>query len=157
MKVKRGWIYVWIVCLCGLVALTNLGGIAQNAVHAQADDPGLPPRPTVPTPTPASKSKSVTGAGIELWVTSSTSPLYAVVQWQDGLGEWHDVEGWRGRVEDGHVLWFVSKDHFGQGPFRWLLYQDAAAPAASALATSESFDLPDKPNMVVRVRVTAEP
>ena len=52
----------------------------------------------------------------------------------------------------GYVLWFVSEDHFGQGPFRWLLYQ-----GEETLATSDPFNLPDKPSVMVQRRVTVEP
>ena len=96
----------------------------------------LPTRPE-DVPTPESRPPKA-GAGIELSVTGATEPYDAVVQWQDGLGEWHDVDGWRGRVEDNHVLWFVSEALFGAGPFRWLVYTAEGQP----LGSSESFDMP---------------
>ncbi|MBN1584392.1 MAG: hypothetical protein JXA89_27040 [Anaerolineae bacterium] len=96
----------------------------------------LPTRPE-DVPTPKSQPPKA-GAGIELSVTGATESYDAVVQWQDGLGEWHDVDGWRGQVEDDHVLWFVSEDLLGAGPFRWLVYTAEGRP----LGSSESFDMP---------------
>lgn len=106
----------------------------------------LPPRPEdVPTPTP---EPAHAGGGIELSATGATAPYEAVVQWQDGLGDWHDVDGWRGTVEDDHVLWYVAPEHFGLGPFRWIVYR-----ADDTLAMSEPFDLPAADGALVRVSV----
>ena len=107
----------------------------------------LPPRPE-PTPTP----NPHVGAGIELSVSGAASPYYAVVQWQDGLGGWHDVDSWRGEVENDHVLWYVSSDLFGKGPFRWVVYK-----GEETLGISESFDMPAGTNTLVHVAVTVAP
>ena len=107
----------------------------------------LPPRPDPPV------SKSTKGGGIELHVTPLVpgAGTWAVVQWQDGLGEWHDVDGWRSELEEERVIWWVSPDHFGAGPFRWLIYQGSDG---AALATSASFDLPNGHGHLVRVEVS---
>lgn len=95
--------------------------------------------PTRPEDAPAPKPHlPKTGGGIALSVTGATEPYWAVVQWQDGLGEWHDIDSWRGQVEDGYVLWFVSEDLFGAGPFRWLVTDQDG----QTLGSSESFDMP---------------
>jgi hypothetical protein len=122
--------------LVGLVlALLPTLALAEWAERPE-DQPTPPPRP------------GKAGAGIELSVTGAIDPYYAVVQWQDGLGGWHDVDGWRGEAEAGRVLWFVSEDLFGAGPFRWVVYDHGGV-----FATSASFDLPTLKDQTVRVHV----
>ena len=87
-----------------------------------------------------------------LSVSGATSPYHAVVQWQDGLGGWHNIDGWRGEVENDRVLWYVSPDQFGQGPFRWMVYGET-----DTLGVSEPFDMPSGANTLVHVSVTASP
>jgi len=113
----------------------------------------LPPRPE---PTPVSPPG--VGGGIELRAYATQvidwANVHTLVQWQDGLGDWHDIEGWRGTLDEiytdgGRKTWFVPEQHFGTGPFRWLIYQDE-----KTLATSEPFDMPKTDNQLVRVIVT---
>ncbi len=63
-------------------------------------------------------------AYIELYIQPALRPYWAVVQWQDGLGDWHDVEGWAGKATEGLVVWAVFPSEFGKGPFRWAVYDD---------------------------------
>lgn len=82
---------------------------------------------------------------ITLYATAIPSGAWASVQWQDGLGNWHEVEGWAGRLEalddseTQFIKWAASTDNAGQGPFRWVIY---AEPGGAVLATSDSFNLP---------------
>ncbi len=135
---------------------------------AMADTSSLPPRPTVeptaaPTEAPADTSSGpsrvessqivlevdVEGlAGVDSW-----RALWTVVQWQDGLGRWHDVTGWRGHLDtyDGATAtkrWWVLEDDFGAGPFRWLVLGE---PDGEVLAATDPFSLPSLPNSVVTV------
>ncbi|MBN1935845.1 MAG: hypothetical protein JW934_14340 [Anaerolineae bacterium] len=106
----------------------------------------LPIRPDdTPTPKP---TRELRGGAIELSVTGAAEPVYAIVQWQDGLGGWHDVDGWRGEVENNRVLWFVPEDMFGDGPFRWVLYNEQ-----EIWATSDPFSLPTFSGQIVRVSI----
>lgn len=106
----------------------------------------LPTRPgSTPTPAPPPEPK---GGAIELAVSGAVSPVYAVVQWQDGLGGWHIVDGWRGELENNRVLWFVPEEMFGDGPFRWVVYNDQ-----QTLAASDPFDLPTVDGQIVHVSV----
>lgn len=107
----------------------------------------LPPRPD-----PPSTSDPNVGAGIELSVSGVASPYYAIVQWQDGLGDWHNVDSWRGEVENDRVIWYVSPDLFGKGPFCWVVYRDQ-----ETLGISESFTMPLAANTLVRVTVAVTP
>ncbi len=98
-----------------------------------------PPRPTL-TPTP----QSSTGSYIELRVPTDNINLWTVVQWQDGEGNWHDVESWRGILDEihehkGDKIWWVLPGEYGDGPCRWQVYDRAGG---KLLATSHAFYLP---------------
>ncbi|MFQ5400207.1 MAG: hypothetical protein ACE5E7_11495 [Anaerolineae bacterium] len=102
----------------------------------------LPPRPVPPTPSvpqqPAPEPAAPAGGTIELTVAPGSLVEWTVVQWQDGLGGWHDVDGWQGTLDDDtHKVWWVGAADLGKGPFRWLVELDD-----DVLAVSEPFDLP---------------
>lgn len=138
--------FAWgcIVIGCVLLLAGSLSTPAQGSVA------GWPVRPE-DTSTPGPR---LAGGAIELHVTGprQTAPLFAVVQRQDELGKWHDMDGWRGEIKGGYVTWYVASKDFGTGPFRWLVYRDGAI-----LETSESFRLPAASRQVVRVAVEIEP
>ena len=117
-------------------------------VHAD-----LPPRPSTPTPVPTSAPRtSVEGAFIELQIENAPSGAWTVVQWQDGLGGWHDVEGWQGTLDDADSkLWWVAPEDLGSGPFRW---QVLTAPEGEVVGLSEAFMLPDEEGVFQTVTVT---
>jgi hypothetical protein len=68
------------------------------------------------------------------------------VQWQDGVGGWHDVAGWLTELaaadedEAPSQEWAVYAEDYGQGPFRWVIYSDQGGPV---WATSPRFFLPN--------------
>lgn len=123
------------ILVCGAVLVASL--VWTQVVLA------LPPRPD-------SRPASIKGASIELHVEGLGPDMWAVVQWQDGLGGWHDVDGWRGELEEQRVTWWVSPEHFGDGPFHWVVYRGTDG---EVLTTSESFDLPGGHGHLVRVAV----
>ena len=130
--------------------------VASATLPTQATVSALPPRPT-PTPTPlVEPAASAPGALIKLNVQPAAQPaLWTVVQWQDRLGGWHDVEGWRGTLDEvsngvGKV-WWVARANFDTGPFRWVIYQ---SPGGKLLATSEAFQLPRYENTMVVIEVS---
>ena len=137
--------------------LATLFGLALFAAFSPARPVlALPPRPE-PPPTP----NPVSGGGIELRVWSaqarSWDTVETVVQWQDGLGGWHDIEGWRGKLDQlfadgGRKTWFVSAELFGKGPFRWVVYEDD-----KTLATSDPFTMPSANGQTVRTLTTVGP
>ena len=150
---------------CTLLALAMLP--SRAGVEAQ----DLPPRPATPTPTPqptvrppgkAKADAGPVGATIELQVifpdrraADEWQLLWTVVQWQDARGRWHDVEGWRGRLDRmqggvGVKRWWLGEDLFGRGPFRWLVGPVAEGPPQ---AWSESFTLPAAEGETVTVEV----
>ena len=152
MIVRRFWVVKGLALALGVVC-TVLAVVVLPA-WVRAAGPDLPPRPPTPQPTvrpPAKPDTGPVGASIELEVqfsdrqTASRWPaLWTVVQWQDDLGRWHDVEGWRGRLDRmqgglGLKTWWLADNLFGRGPFRWLVGQAEGGPP---LARSESFYLP---------------
>jgi hypothetical protein len=141
MEKTNAWLSFISILACALLLVASL-----PARSTQADRPSW----FVPTPTPI--PPSVSGA-IELIVESTPPGLWTVVQWQDALGGWHDVEGWQGVLDESNIkTWWVDRADFGQGPFRW-----AVAWGGELLATSELFYLPRSAGEVVRVQVTLEP
>lgn len=130
---------------CALLAVALLLSPTQAALAQR------PPRWPTPTPKP---SKLPNGA-IELTVESAPAGLWTVVQWQDALGGWHDVEGWQGTLDDGDSKrWWVATGDYGKGPFRWVLYQGLGG---DLLGTSESFYLPTAHGQIVTVEVSFAP
>lgn len=114
----------------------------------------LPPRPT---PAPGGP-----GASIELRVQagyvylSHWQDLWTVVQWQDAHGDWHDVEGWRGSLDEivqgeGQKVWWVYQRDLNKGPFRWVVYEHVGG---KRLASSEPFNLPQAPGQTTVTSVT---
>jgi len=119
-----------------------------------------PELPNRATPTPFVPPLHPPGSeSIELWVQDAPAGVWTVVQWQDGLRDWHDVEGWQGTLDEandneGKKVWWFDKDDFGGELFRWLIYQQQDG---SLLATSESFYLPTTTGEAIRVDVTISP
>lgn len=165
---RSGWIGLGALIL--IVALaSNTGGATLEASPALAPTWTRVAPPTfTPTPSPSAPPPTVTpaaslprdGAAIWLRVQGRADDLrwqnlWTVMQWQDALGNWHDVEGWRGTLDEvakgeGRKVWWLSSDLFGAGPFRWLVY---AQPNGVLLATSEAFHLPDATGRIEIVTV----
>ena len=134
--------------LSGLVIVTGLQIILFESAPTAA---ALPPRPTaVPTPNPP---KRIEGGFIELQATGEVAAdLWTVVQWQDDDGNWHDVTGWQGGLDEQNIkLWWVAEEHLGDGPFRWLITLDA-----EMLAVSESFFLPAHHGQKINVPIAID-
>ena len=128
------------------------------------------PGPPLPkTPVPPINLPGPDGGQIELRVqfapawwqrrTVHWQELWTVIQWQDRLRNWHDVEGWRGGLDEivkseGGKTWWVIQADLGKGPFRWLVYDRAGG---KLLAASQSFNLPSASGQTVKVQVELEP
>lgn len=107
----------------------------------------LPPRPTaVPTRQPS----TLRGGFIELRIEGQlVEGIWTLVQWQDAQGDWHDVTGWQGTLDEGNVkTWWVGEEDLGAGPFRWMAVVDTAV-----IGTSEAFFLPVQPGEKVIVTI----
>lgn len=129
----------------------------QNRLQADGlpdrPDISLPERPPLPPPNggvalPESdhNRRDPLWAYIDLQVQSPRPGLWTVVQWQDTVGNWHDVDGWRSQLElSGWQRWTVADKDFGDGPFRWLVIEAQNSPP---LATSPAFTLPSRANQI---------
>ena len=160
----------WLLLAC-VIACAGLV-IAAPPVWVQAGGNGLPPRPPTATPIPPGKpgngarSAERAGAWIELHCqlsTQSRTPygpeLWTSVQWQDTGGRWHDVEGWRGTLDEmavgvGRKVWWVAQRDFGTGPFRWIVRHGYGG---DLLAGSESFSLPGTAGETMQVEMLLTP
>jgi hypothetical protein len=90
----------------------------------------LPPRPTEEPPVVVviEKEPSPTRITLSLDLTSEAvgkgvdpRALWTVVQWQDALGDWHDVEGWVGPLDTidatrGEKSWGLCAGILGRAP-----------------------------------------
>jgi hypothetical protein len=139
-----------------------VGVLALSVLLAPAAEAGLPARNT-PTPVREqqegkSKDNGPSGAWIELHAELHAQPAsaeaWSVVQWQNELGDWYDVEGWRGSLDgNGYQRWWVHEKDYGDGPFRWVITQGKDGPV---LGISRAFNLPGGTNETVRVTVSPE-
>jgi hypothetical protein len=129
--------------------------------------PTVPPKatsqPTIVPTLPSSDAGREKGGVIELLAGLPSSgtvrlrEVFTVVQWQDGNGDWHDVEGWRGQPDNivGRTAlktWWVSEDDLGTGPFRWRVFWDVyvdVSPSTARVMDSSPFYLPDAGRTVV--------
>jgi len=117
--------------------------------------PPRPPRPTHVTPTATAQSVTTSpvmdGGYIQLQLSGQFTGLQAIVQWEDGNGNWHNVSGWQNTLSQSIIKWWVAPADFGKGPFRWALYQDTPA---NIVATSASFYLPASDQLVTDVYIS---
>jgi hypothetical protein len=127
------------------------------ATLAPVEALALPPRPE----DVASREEddggddSLLGAYIELHLQSAPAGLWAIVQWQDSAGAWHDVEGWHGTLDaSGSRRWWVAAKDFGTGPFRWVIYW---VQGDELLAESDPFNLPQTAGETVKIEVSFLP
>lgn len=86
------------------------------------------------------------GSMIVLLSDSADGDDWVVVEWLAGDGNWYQVDGWRGHINNGQLIWWVAQENLGQGPFRWVVYDDESE--AVMLKTSDGFNLPENPDGV---------
>ena len=132
-------------------ALLLILASALSPAVSQASPPALPPRPEDVKSGGGGKgggSGEPAGAWIELHAPRALAGGWAVVQWQDRAGNWHDVEGWRGSLDGDGASWWVHPKDFGSGPFRWTVSEQAGG---KLLGASRPFSLPGEANQVLQV------
>jgi len=149
----------WLLAVAGCLGLLIIAAALTPAPAAAL--PPRPPRPTAtPTATPAAPAAGRTLLVLALTLQPAASPtawqtLWTGVQWQDAQGDWHDVEGWQGALDEaargvGKKTWVVADGHLGSGPYRWLVY---ARPGGEIIAISRPFHLPAAAGDIYEVKV----
>lgn len=128
------------------------GTVAGGGLPPRPDDPTA--TPTAPPPTPIATAVPPTnGAAIRLHTSKPSAGAWTVVQWQNEHGNWYEVEGWRGHLDEGQAdmkTWWVYPTNYGQGPFRWVLY---TSQNGKQLAVSDPFILPTRNGQIINVEV----
>lgn len=105
------------------------------------DDPIATVAPT-DTPEPASASTRDRGSLIVLQTSSGDADDWVTIEWLAGDGNWYEVDGWRGNIHNGQVIWWVAPENLGDGMFKWVVYSDESQ--AVRLRTSDPFYLPEQ-------------
>jgi hypothetical protein len=78
---------------------------------------------------------------------------WTAVEWQNAQGDWYEVEGWRGHLDEAAgdmKTWWVYPANYGQGPFRWVVY---ASQNGDQLTVSDPFELPTRHRQVITIEV----
>jgi len=98
---------------------------------------------TLPPPSPPATllpALPARGGYFGVSVPNAQKDCWTVVQWQDSNGNWRNIDSWQGELDErNQKLWWVAEDNFGQGPFRWMVYENRTG---AALALSSPFYLP---------------
>lgn len=159
MKIERQT-KIRVAILGGLIICLTLAGtlvgLAWPLLQVQAG-PTLPsrdrPAPDSP-PDSDDDDGEPPGAYIELQTQPPQINLWSMVQWQDSDGNWHNVDGWQGRLNgNGSRRWWVSPRDFGKGPFRWRVVR---GPNEPVVGESAVFNLPDEGMEVMIINVTVK-
>lgn len=142
------------ILLCGLLCLS-----LSMSVSAQTDS-NMPPRPVPPSKPAAEPTaepvKPQEGGKIVLHLYPDQR-AWTVVQWQDKFGQWHDIHSWQGDAawdeqnQEWIVEWWVARENFSEGPFRWTGYADQSQNQRKFVTAS--FTLPDQAGQVTHVSV----
>ena len=130
-----------------------LAGLVLTLSPTVAAPPTLPPRPVAdPTPTDVAAPARAVGAWIQVQGPVSVSQdVWVVVQWQDSLGNWNDVDSWRGQYDSisnnvGVKTWWVDQTLFGATMFRWTAYDKKSGQVVSS---TSPFSLPNVKNQTL--------
>lgn len=132
----------------------ELGILERTVGPPPRNTPGPPERET-PTPTTITTAEAPVidqpmGAYIRLQISPSNQVYWTEIEWQDDLGSWHRVNGWKGNTTAGNVQWFVGPELFQAGPFRWLVFSEENG---DFLVTTRQFCLPAYANEIMILAV----
>ena len=125
--------------------------VVPTATRAEATPTQSTPVEAVSSATPTTAPTAAHVGLLELRVEPAQPGLWAVVQWVDAPGNWHDVSNWRSQLQGGTQTWEVFPAQLGQGPFRWLVTR---GPEGPSVATSEPFYLPRSAGETVRINLS---
>ena len=161
----RNFINMQLHHVLGTVAVSILGALLSFLPGETTDLPGRPPAPTPttaalatvppiddpiddPTATPEPSSDPVSastrdrGSLIVLETSSGDADDWVTIEWLAGDGNWYEVDGWRGHIHNGKVIWWVAPENLGEGMFKWVVYSDDSK--AVKLKVSDPFYLPEQ-------------
>lgn len=157
----RNFFYSQFYYVVGTVVITALGGLMSFFSEFNLGDGyDLPPRPPAPTPTiapiatvppiddpiatpqPAGESTQDRGSLIVLQTSSADSDDWVTIEWLAGDGIWYEVDGWRGHIHHGQLIWWVAPENLGEGKFRWVVYNNDSK--SQLLKRSDPFYLPEQ-------------
>jgi len=167
--VKRVALTAIIVGLLLLVVPT-----LTSAGASLSDAEGRVPRSTTyPPPKPGEIIEEESKwAQFALWVSFTPEwpglglqwqELWTVVEWQDPLGDWYEVESddgtmaWQGTLDyidkEGKAwkVWWVDPPDYGKGPFRWVIYD---RQGGNVMVVTHNFYLPSGANKRVIVETS---
>jgi hypothetical protein len=130
MKTTTIRLFLFCLCLCASALVAGGTGGSTTHTYATALRPTLVP---LPMPPDGAHIRTLPPAG------AAVQGLLAVVQWRDQNERWHDVTGWQSIVSGAPIRWWVAPEHFGRGPYRWVLHRGNSAQPA---LISNTFMLP---------------
>lgn len=108
-----------------------------------------------PDALPTRPPKPISGGRILLTISGYEQPttLWTTVEWQNEHGDWYVVDGWRGTPDaTAEVVWYVGSELIGDSTlFRWNVFD---GEGGSWLATSESFTMPDRAQVMTEISVS---
>ncbi len=123
---------------------------APRPTWTRSVPPTFTPTPSAPLSTPTARPPDSTR---EIWLRVELAPwcdgrsLWTVMQWQDGLGQWHDIPGWQGPLDIvtgdiGRKVWVFPATMSGSGPFRWRVCPRPPDGINQWCVVSDAFELP---------------
>lgn len=138
------------------------GGMTPATATPATTTPAATPAPAASATTSATTPSGAvlltdTGSSLFGYPSADTSIIsgyfyglpadsWIAVQWGDGLGNWTTVPGWEGLANSvdtttGQLIqtWTVESANFGQGPFRWAVFDKQGG---NLVAYSAEFTLP---------------
>lgn len=137
--------------ILGAVLLAGLL-LALNPTSSEAAPDRLPPRPEDSKDGGRGGDEDPPGAYIELHSPDASAGLWAVVQWKDRDGNWHDIEQWWGTLDTNNSeKWWVAAKDFNTGPFRW---QITRGKGGAVLATSDNFNMPGEAGRILLITLS---
>ncbi len=161
----RNFLYSQFYYIVGTAFITAFGGLLSLFPGlGNGSERDLPPRPPAPTPTiaaiatvppiedpiadptatpePASASTGDRGSLIILETSSADADDWVTIEWLAGDGNWYEVDGWRGHIHHGQLIWWVAPENLGDGQFRWVVYNNDSQ--SQLLKRSDPFYLPEQ-------------
>jgi len=138
-------------------ATTSNGAVVNQSETPAPAATAAPSIPTAPAPTSPGSGSSTTsgrivsegapagGARLLLRAGGQFNGRWGAVQWKDG-DQWRMVEGWQGAIVEGYQRWWVGKELYNAGPFRWAILD---SKDGTLLAASETFQLPGAQDKMV--------